>query len=113
MGTSPFYFEVTFIPERTVGDACPYKYIISYVVGGDVLDDPYGHNLTFYKKTIPQSLRASSLYTREPLFKSVSDTGNSLELIIVKKRTTHPPLRGPPSLTREGLSVSIVLQMIY
>ena len=24
---------VTFTPERTVGDACPYKYIIPYVVG--------------------------------------------------------------------------------
>ena len=29
----PYGHKVTFISKRTVGDACPYKYIISYVVG--------------------------------------------------------------------------------
>ena len=29
----PCGFKVTFISKRTVGDACPYKYITPYVVG--------------------------------------------------------------------------------
>ena len=53
----PYGHKVTFASERTVGDACPYKYIIPYdigeafrlprFVGVDVLDDPSGRKLTF------------------------------------------------------------------
>ena len=55
---------------------------------------PYGYNVTFCKKTIPQSLRASSLYTREPLFKSVSDTGDLLIIKFHSKKGISPSADG-------------------